>query len=459
MTPNQGEGVRSRDAAGRPASVRRLIRSVGSVYGLLLLASIAYCAYLFTGLDQWGRGDWDQFTFRFDTPRVAMLRDGQLPLWNPYVVGGNVLLAHPHCPALSPWYLPTLLWGAPLGLRIGVLLLMIVGTTGMAAVLRLWNVSPAGQFLGGVLLMMSAHFAMHLTEGHLEWCVLGVMPWVLWCLMRFRHDWRFAVSGALVLASGLLYGSIYIVVIFAPLFCVWAALESVRLRQWRPVAGCVATMGLTCLLCAVVLLPRVQFLRSNPRETERHEQISPAELPRMLLSPNQAELFRATRDVRNPSDVELARLLPFELSRLRRRYETERWYRLDVKVDTTSDWTEVRFEGFPYILFFEEDEAKTRDITAGTLNQTPLSTGGVGIHDGPMDGSHTKRRVIVFARLPEQGDMQLQITLGAIGATRLVVARGDKVLLDVSHTRQMGDPGRFAISRKAILRSDEPDED
>ena len=38
-------------------------------------------------------------------------------------------------------------------------------------------------------------------------------------------------------------------------------------------------MGLTAMLCAVVLLPRVQFLRSNPRATDRHEQVSLAELP------------------------------------------------------------------------------------------------------------------------------------------------------------------------------------
>ncbi|HYW79110.1 MAG TPA: hypothetical protein VE890_06005, partial [Thermoguttaceae bacterium] len=141
-------GSRGNRPAGR-SLLRRLLRSAVSVYGLLVLASIAFCPYFFTGLDQWGRGDWDQFTFRFETPRLAILRDGQLPLWNPYVNGGNVLLAHPHCPALSPWYLPTLLLGAPMGLRVGVLLFVIVGTTGMAALLRLWGVSPAGRLLGG----------------------------------------------------------------------------------------------------------------------------------------------------------------------------------------------------------------------------------------------------------------------------------------------------------------------
>ncbi len=461
--PHRDGNLPHRDGPARRSLLHRLLRSAGSVYGLLVLASIAFCPYFFTGLDQWGRGDWDQFTFRFETPRVAMLRDGQLPLWNPYVNGGNVLLAHPHCPALSPWYLPTLLLGAPMGLRVGVLLLVIVGATGMAALLRLWDVSPAGRFLGGVLLMMSAHFAMHITEGHLEWCVLGLMPWVLWCLIRAERDWRFVFIGALVLASGLSYGSIYIVVIFAPLFCVWALFRSIQLRQWRPAANCAAVMGLSSLLCAVVLLPRVQFLRSNPRATDRHEQVSPAELQRMLLSPSQADFFRGTRDVRNSSDTELARMLPLQLSRLRKAYETERWYRLDVLVETTSDWTDVRFEGFPYILYYEEDEAKTLDITAGKLDQMPLSTEGISIRDAPQEGSPTVRRAIMFARLPEQGNMRFVITRGDSGATKLVVARGDRVLLDAVHSLEI--PGdlanhyRVAIPRQVVLRSDEPDEE
>ena len=98
------------DRPRRPGLAGRVLRSVFSVYGLLVLASLAYCPYLFTGLDQWGRGDWDQFTFRFATPRVAMLRDGQLPLWNPYVNGGNVLLRIPTSPPSRPGTCPRSCW-------------------------------------------------------------------------------------------------------------------------------------------------------------------------------------------------------------------------------------------------------------------------------------------------------------------------------------------------------------
>jgi hypothetical protein len=432
-----------------------------SLYGLLVAASVVYCACLFTGLDQWGRGDWDQFSFRYETPRRALLDHGQLPLWNPYVNGGNVLLAHPHCPALSPWYLPTLLLGAPLGLRVSVVLFVALGSTGMAALLRRWEVSPAGCFTGGVLLMMSTHFAMHVTEGHLEWCVLGLMPWVLWCLVRAEHDWRFTILGGLLFASGLLYGSVYIVVVFVPMFALWAVLEGIRTASWRITASCAVMIGLTFLLCAVVLLPRIEFLRANPRRTRPGEQVSPASLGRMLLDPRQADIFRQTRDVRNPPDAGLDRLLPARSSSSTTSYNTLRWHRLEVTIRTTSDWTEVHFRNFDYRLFpggLGEEEK-----TPAQLNALPRTNECLAIHNPSLEKSKQTIRATLYVRLPDQGDLEFLVTRGNMGRTWLTVKRGEGFLLDARHSiLQPGDlknARKFAIPSHEIVGRPVPDEE
>ncbi len=62
----------------------------------LFVASVIYCAPLFASLENWGREDWDQFTFRYETPRVALLRDHVLPTWNPQaliLLGGTTRVA------------------------------------------------------------------------------------------------------------------------------------------------------------------------------------------------------------------------------------------------------------------------------------------------------------------------------------------------------------------------------
>ena len=270
------------------------------MYVALIIASLLYCPLLFSNPDRYGRNDWDQFSFRYETPRQALLRDHQLPLWNPYVNGGTVLLAHPDFPFPSPWYLLILTLGAPLGLRVQVVLFMILGATGMAALLRRWNIPAPGCFVGGVIFIMSAHFALQIAEGHLEWCVLGLMPWLMLCLLRFATDLRFVIVAALLLASILTFGSVYILAVYIPFLSVWATLESIRTRSRRFALGWGGALALTVLLCAVKLLPQLEFVRDNPRHTEA-EGFSPIGFVHVFLDPRQALLNQTTHEVRERS--------------------------------------------------------------------------------------------------------------------------------------------------------------
>jgi hypothetical protein len=262
-------------------------------YVALIIASLLYCPLLFSNLDRYGRNDWDQFSFRYETPRLALLRDHQLPLWNPYVNGGTVLMAHPDSPFPSPWYLLTLTLGTPLGLRIQVVLFMILGATGMAALLRRWNIAAPACFVGGVIFIMSAHFALQIAEGHLEWCVLGLMPWLMLSLLRFASDLRFVIVAALLLASILTFGSVYILAVFIPFLSVWTSLESIRTRSWRLALGWGGTVALAVLLSAVKLLPQVEFVHDYPRQIET-EGFSPIGLVHVFLNPRQALLNQAS---------------------------------------------------------------------------------------------------------------------------------------------------------------------
>jgi hypothetical protein len=292
------------------------------VYAALVLATVLYCPLLFSGLDHFGRRDWDQFSFRYETPRLALLRDHQLPTWNPYVNGGTVLLAHPDSPFPSPWYLLVLALGAPVGLRVQVVLFMALGAIGMAALLRRWQVPAAGCFAGGVVFMMGAHFVLHIAEGHLEWCVLGLMPWLMLCLLRLQSDWRFVIVTGLLAASALTFGSVYIMAIYVPFFSVWVVLESVRQRSRRLVLGWSGALILMVLLSAVKLLPQLEFVRSFPRDEVANVGMSPAGLVQVFLDPRQDFLYRATREAASVKMMrdrgvsnELARSMPADVSK------------------------------------------------------------------------------------------------------------------------------------------------
>ena len=128
---------------------------------------------------------------------------------------------------------------------------MILGAVGMAALLGHWRVPAPGAFVGAVIFIMSAHFALQIAEGHLEWCVLGLMPWLMLCLLRFPDDLRYVSIAGLLLASVLTFGSVYIVAVYVAFLSVWALLEAIRLRSWRLPVGWAVTLMLTVLLSAV----------------------------------------------------------------------------------------------------------------------------------------------------------------------------------------------------------------
>lgn len=264
---------------------------------LLSAAAVFYCAPLFVNLDALGWQDWDQFTFRYETPRVALLRDHQWPVWNPYADGGTVLLAHPHSPVLSPWYIITLLFGAPLGLRLQVLVLMAVGSIGMAACVttHLRGSRTAG-VLAGVVFMMSAHFALHITEGHLEWTALGLMPWVAFGLWPGAPPSRTRVIfSALALASAILLGAVYVPALFVIFFTMWMALSAWQHRRPLPLVTWLAALLLTGGLCAAKLLPTYAFVSDHPRVADGAQRTSAAALLKGLTLPTQASLYTLYR--------------------------------------------------------------------------------------------------------------------------------------------------------------------
>jgi hypothetical protein len=289
------------------------------IAGLLLLASVVYCAPLFSNLTNWGREDWDQFTFRYDTPRVALLRDRVLPTWNPYANGGTVLLAHPDSPVLSPWYAIVLLLGAPIGLRVQVVIFMALGAIGMAAFVGRLGARGPGMVAAGIAFMMSSHFALHVAEGHLEWCVLGLMPWLAWCVLRFNDGLRYVILGAFLLASVLTFGAVYIPAVFLPFLSLWVCGLAIGRRDWTLLLRWAGVVVLASLLATVKLLPTMQFTHDWKRTVPLEQRTPGRVLLAGLLDPRQVLFYQARRNdylpdghfAKKVSDADSAPVLKF----------------------------------------------------------------------------------------------------------------------------------------------------
>ena len=297
-------------SAGSPRGVgwRRWAR----VEVLLVAMSVTYCGVLVTdGWGNWGRKDWDQATFRYETPRTAILRDHQLPMWNPYADGGTVMWAHPHFPASSPWYLPVFILGAQHGLRFHWLMFITLGAVGMGVLLRRWGASTAGGVLGGVMFVMGSQFALRMAEGNFEWCHLTLMPWLVYLLDRAREDVRYAVGAALLYASILVFGSVYTIATFSPFISAIVVFEAIRRRQPRLLLGWGAVVAVAIAVASYQLLPQLELVGHLPRREVPPAGIEYEALLHMFLDPRQFEMYYGVHIPNTPPD--LHQFLPVDI--------------------------------------------------------------------------------------------------------------------------------------------------
>ncbi|MSU34698.1 MAG: hypothetical protein EXS36_06225 [Pedosphaera sp.] len=225
-------------------------------------------------------------------PNAMLWRDsvmnGRLPLWNPFILGGQPHFANSIWGILTPFKLPLLLFGIERGYTLGLVFQFWLAGALMFAFLREIGRTRSAAFLGGATWCLCSNFVMF------HWLFLNVflwMPLVLLCWERGvgspeftsatgelrkpgpRPRWFLACAAVLSLAF--LGGSIQ----FAAVAGLWWTLYALAGRPPEGRNGARLRLGwmaavafLAALLAAVQLIPLLEFL---PRETQRLQYLDP----------------------------------------------------------------------------------------------------------------------------------------------------------------------------------------
>ena len=101
-------------------------------YGAL---SFAFCAPLFANPQALGTNDWDQHLFYYGVVLKNVVEYGQMPFWNPWYCGGNVMWQNPQVAILSPVYPLTALLSLQLAMKVNIVLHYWIGFLGMHVLL------------------------------------------------------------------------------------------------------------------------------------------------------------------------------------------------------------------------------------------------------------------------------------------------------------------------------------
>lgn len=270
---------------------RRL--SLVALYGVL---SIAFCAPLFAHPQALGTNDWDQHLFYYGVVLKNVVEYGQLPFWNPWYCGGNVMWQNPQIALLSPVYPLTAVMSLQLAMKVNIVLHYWIGFIGMHLLItRVIGVSflPVVIYLA-TLVTASGAQAIHLRVGHSVFLPGFYLPLQLFFFFTAYKtgQWKYTLAAAMTLALMVFNGGTHILPMSIAALGTFSICAAIARRDWRPLALVAAFGAAGLAYSAPKLLPVVEYVSGeqfwdtrNP--TEKPDRVTLEILRQTYLVPTQ----------------------------------------------------------------------------------------------------------------------------------------------------------------------------
>lgn len=269
-----------------------------SVYVAL---TAAFCWPIFSQPLAEGTGDWDQHLFYY----ASVLRNtayGQLPFWNPWYCGGNVLWQNPQVSLISPVYALAAVMPLPLAMKFNIAGHYLLGFAGMHLLLRrtIGVQSRIVVVYLASLFVFSGAIAIHLEAGHSDFLSMFWLPLILFSFHRAAAGSRRAlVAGGAMIAVSILNGGPHIVPLAAALLGALGMGAWLFARTAKPFLLAVALVAAGCALAAPRLVPSWQWLQTaefhDTRPVKHPDRMSLEMLTHALFDSTQGTHTRLNR--------------------------------------------------------------------------------------------------------------------------------------------------------------------
>lgn len=241
--------------------MRRRPVLIGALY---LALALAFTSPLFAVPDGLGFQDWDVHLFFYGAVLKNLVEYGQLPFWNPWYCGGNVLLQNPQVALLSPVYPLAAVVSVPLAMKLTIAAHYWLAFVGM----HLLIVRAIGlRFLPAVMFLASAFtfsgaLAMHLAVGHANFLPAFYLPLQLFFFSRALESGalKYAVMAGAAFAAMVYNGGMHIVPMAVAVTGTVALIAAAARRDWHPVAMVGVSGVIGALVSAPKLFPMLFFV-------------------------------------------------------------------------------------------------------------------------------------------------------------------------------------------------------
>jgi hypothetical protein len=209
--------------------------------------------------------DWRYFESWIEVGRRSLVWFHQMPLWNPYGCGGEVLLANPQSEVGAPTMLLPVIFGTALGVKLVLVFYLFCAFDGMYRLGRDHELSVAGAWMASALFGAGGWLALHLSSGHSNFASAGLFPYLVLFYRRGNRDWLWTLPFGAVAAWVVCLGGTSTPAMAVVLLATVGVTDSIKRRTLRPFATLAAGGAWAALLGAYRILPALEFAIDHPR--------------------------------------------------------------------------------------------------------------------------------------------------------------------------------------------------
>ncbi len=222
--------------------------------------------------------DWRYFQTTLEAARRSLVWFAQVPLYNPWMCGGEPQLANPQSLAGSPAMLFVVLFGVALGQKLMLLAFVAAGIDGSYRLARSLSLSFYGAATAAASFGLCGWIVLHFGIGHVSFFGGALIPHLLWTYVRAKDDLRFTIGAGVVLAVIVAQGGNSTAAMAGIALSVVAVADALVTRRTRPLLILVAAALVGVALAAYRLFPAAEFAIVHPRHTTENDRQGLAEL-------------------------------------------------------------------------------------------------------------------------------------------------------------------------------------
>ncbi|HLD05321.1 MAG TPA: hypothetical protein VJG90_06395 [Candidatus Nanoarchaeia archaeon] len=282
---------RAKQVSSVPSWIKKefwVVLILGAVLSFIFLHPIL------KNLDYLGIRDWGAMVLYPYVSKISLLVYHQIPLWNPFQCGGNLLLAHPHTPILSPFFIFTLLFNVMPGIKISFLAYYILGFIGAYYLAKHYQLEWRSALFVSVIYTFTTTLPNLITEGYAHWGAQMLIPWMILFYLKSIQNLKYTVLGAITLAWIILSGYYWGFVILFTTLSLYALFETIRNKKARYLIALALIFAIAFFLCALKIFPLVEYSAQYPKiDTEVRSAYTWKALYTALLDNHQAPYAHA----------------------------------------------------------------------------------------------------------------------------------------------------------------------